>query len=78
MFLIRLERGKYAYLKYEINNNLLKITHVYTHPDYRRRGIAAKLVEHTINYARERGLKVIPECSYAVYYFKKHGLSSST
>ena len=41
------------------------IIHTGVRPAYNGRGIAKRLVEQVIEVARERGVKVIPVCSYA-------------
>ena len=41
------------------------IMHTGVRPEYNGRGIAKRLVECIIEAARERGVKIIPLCSYA-------------
>ena len=41
------------------------IMHTGVRPEYNGRGIAKRLVESIIAAARERGVKIIPLCSYA-------------
>lgn len=41
------------------------IVHTGVRPEYNGRGIAKRLVECIIEAARERGVKIIPVCSYA-------------
>ena len=41
------------------------IMHTGVRPEYNGRGIAKRLVECIIEAARERGVKIIPVCSYA-------------
>ncbi|HDI31920.1 MAG TPA: N-acetyltransferase [Thermofilum sp.] len=67
-FLIRLEPGKYAFLGYHIEGDKLYVDSTYTPLEYRGRGIARRLMD----YARENGYKIVPVCSYAVAYFRKH------
>ncbi|MGB9830565.1 MAG: N-acetyltransferase, partial [Fervidicoccus fontis] len=38
----------------------------------RGRGIAEKLVDEAVKFAKENELKIEPICSYAIYYFIKH------
>jgi len=71
-FLIRLEPGKFAFLGYTIKDNKIYVESTYTPPEYRGRGIAARLMEAVVEWARERGLKVVPVCSYSLYFFKNH------
>lgn len=66
-----------------IDNNLSKldyiqdgknfvITHVGVHPDLRGHGVAGKLVEVSLAYAKEKDLRVVPMCSYAASYIRRH------
>ncbi|MGQ4833899.1 MAG: GNAT family N-acetyltransferase [Candidatus Asgardarchaeia archaeon] len=71
-FYIRLGRGKAAYLKYSINGNVMSLDSTYTPEEFRGRGIAKRLMEEAIKYAKENGLKIKPVCSYAVHFFKKY------
>lgn len=41
------------------------IVHTGVRPEYNGRGIAKRLLEKVIEAARERGVKIIPVCSYA-------------
>lgn len=48
------------------------VEHVFVHPDYRGRGIAAVLVKRFIKYADSQGWTVKLMCPYAVQQFKLH------
>ena len=72
MFLARLAPGKYAFVGYEVRGGKLYITKTYTPPEFRGRGIATRLTEHVVRWAEERGLGIVPICSFAVAFFKKH------
>ncbi|RLF02247.1 MAG: N-acetyltransferase [Thermoprotei archaeon] len=72
MFLARLAPGRYAFVGYEIREGKLYITKAYTPPEFRGRGIATRLTEHVVRWAEEGELKIVPVCSFAVAYFKKH------
>ena len=41
------------------------ISFVLVYPQFEGRGLGKYLVEESIRYAREKGLKVYPHCSYA-------------
>ena len=43
----------------------LIIDHTFVSDELRGQGIAGKLVDRMVNYAREEGKKIIPECTYA-------------
>lgn len=61
-----------AFLKYHVQGDRMYLDATYTPPQYRGKGIGRILVEAAIRYAEENGLKIVPVCSYAIYYFVKH------
>jgi predicted GNAT family acetyltransferase len=72
VFFIRLPNKQKAWLKYEIEDGMMKLIQTYTPPEFRGRGLARLLVEKAIEVAKERNLKIYPICSYSVYYFLKY------
>jgi len=65
--------GKRAFLKYYIHERgVLMITETYTPPELRGRGMASTLTKHAFEYAKSRGLKVHPLCSFAKRYIDRH------
>jgi len=64
--------GHQAYVEYERAGGILTITHTIVPPEIGGRGIAAQLVRAALEYVRAEGLKVVPQCSYAAAYLKKH------
>lgn len=48
------------------------ITHVGVHPELRGQGVAGRIVEESLAYARENSLRVIPMCSYAAAYIRRN------
>ena len=66
------EDGHEGFVEYERAGNVLAITHTVVPPEIGGRGIAGRLVEAALQYARSEGLKVIPRCSYAESYMGKH------
>ena len=48
------------------------ITHVGVYPELRGQGIAGKIVEAGLQYARQNSLRVIPMCSYAAAYIRRN------
>lgn len=73
LFFIRLDRGIYAYLRYRINGKKMYIESTYTPEQFRGKGLAAKLMEKAISYAKNQGFEIIPLCGYAKHYLS--GLS---
>jgi hypothetical protein len=54
-----------AELVYSLDtDNRMIITHTYVPPAARGRAVALRLVERAVADAAERGLKIIPQCSY--------------
>ena len=50
----------------------LHLTHTEVPPASAGRGIAAALVQAALDYAAGNGLKVMPLCSYARAYMRRH------
>jgi predicted GNAT family acetyltransferase len=72
-YLIRLPDDLEAELTFrKIGSAIIAIDHTYTPPAFRGRNIAARLMDRAVADARESGLKIIPECSYAVAQFQRH------
>ena len=72
LIFIRLTPGKYAFLRYSVNESKMLINEAYTPEEYRGRGLATKLMEAAVSYAKEKNLKIIPVCSFARHYLNKH------
>ncbi|MCZ2121537.1 MAG: N-acetyltransferase [Anaerolineales bacterium] len=64
--------GKLSKLDYLENQETLSITHVGVHPDHRGQGVAGKLTETALTYARAKSLRVIPICPYVVAYLRRN------
>ncbi len=70
-FLLTLE-GQQARLDYRRLPGTLAITHTGVPEAIGGRGVAAALVEAALAFARAEGLGVVPECSYAAAYLRRH------
>jgi len=64
--------GKLSKLDYTQNDKNFVITHVGVDPSLRGLGVAGKIVEVGLEYAKEKSLRVIPMCSYAAAYIRRH------
>ena len=64
--------GKLCKLDYLQDGKNFVITHVGVHPDFRGHGVAGRIVQVGLEYARENSLRVIPMCSYAAAYIRRH------
>lgn len=55
-----------------ISGNHLTAYHTEVVPKAEGKGLAKKLLEAMVGYAREHALKVIPLCPYVLAQFKRH------
>ena len=53
------------------DDGVIAIDHTFVSPEYQGQGLARRLMEAAVSYARENKLKIIPLCSYAASYFAK-------
>jgi len=73
VYFIRFEDGSKAWLSFREEGGKIYLMETYTPERHRGRGYAAALVREAVRDARVRGLKIVPICSYSVYYFIKNG-----
>lgn len=64
--------GHTAYLEYEVDGKEMDITHTIVPTLLEGRGIASALMKQALIYANEQQLKVIPICSFAAAYMRRH------
>ena len=64
--------GKLSKLDYLENGNTIVMTHVGVHPDHRGQGVAARLTEVALEYAKGKSLRVIPMCSYVAAFIRRN------
>jgi hypothetical protein len=64
--------GATALAYYRLADGVLIFTHTEVPPQFRRRGIASRLVQGALEAARARGLKVAPRCSFVASYLTRH------
>jgi hypothetical protein len=64
--------GQLSKLDYIQDGKNFVITHVGVYPEFRGQGVAGKIVQAGLEYARENALRVIPMCSYAAAYIRRH------
>lgn len=64
--------GQLSKLDYIEDKDTFVITHVGVHPEHRGRGVAGKLTQAGIEYAKAKSRRVIPMCAYAAAYIRKH------
>ena len=64
--------GSTAFAEYLERGDILAITHTFVPESLRGKGLAAMLTKATLEYARSKGRKVDPVCSYAARYMEQH------
>ena len=64
--------GYLSKLDYIQDDKNFVITHVGVYPELRGQGLAGKIVEAGLEYARQNSLRVVPMCSYAAAYIRRN------
>lgn len=64
--------GYLSKLDYIRDGKNFVITHVGVHPELRGQGLAGKITQAGLEYARENSLRVIPMCSYAASFIRRN------
>jgi predicted GNAT family acetyltransferase len=66
------ENGLTVFANYREQDGRVVLTHVEADMALRGTGAAARLMEAIVAYARDHSLKLVPRCSYAVAWFRRH------
>jgi len=64
--------GLLAIAEYRLGPGTVTFTHTRVPDQLAGRGIATQLIEAGLTMARERNLRVIPQCSFVAAYMRKH------
>lgn len=64
--------GQLAKLDYMEDTNTIVMTHVGVPPEFRGHGVAGKITQAALEYAKEKSLRVIPMCSYVAAYIRRN------
>ncbi|HEX2596618.1 MAG TPA: GNAT family N-acetyltransferase [Luteimonas sp.] len=64
--------GVQAELDYEQRGDVLCLIHTGVPPAIGGRGVGGALVRAALDYARAKGLKVRPSCTYAASFIERH------
>ena len=64
--------GHTAYEEYFRIPQGVVFAHTIVPPELAGRGIASRIVQHALAWARQEGLKVRPDCSFVRAYMDKH------
>ena len=70
--------GHQALLDYTLVGDVMTITHTRVPAAIGSRGIAAELMRAALQLAHESHWKVVPACSYAAAYMRRHGGDGAT
>ena len=57
---------------YMEDGDTIVMMHVGVHPSHRSQGVAGKVTQVALEYAKEKSLRVIPMCSYVGAYIRRH------
>ncbi|MEO8232982.1 MAG: GNAT family N-acetyltransferase [Ignavibacteriota bacterium] len=64
--------GNEVYLLYAEDKETIDLYSTFTPQQFRRQGLAEKVVRFAFEYAKEKNLKVIPTCWYVRKFLEKH------
>lgn len=64
--------GFLSKLDYMQNGDSFVITHVGVHPEHRGQGVAGKITQAALEYAKASGYRVVPMCTYAAAYIRRN------
>lgn len=66
------ENGLTSFASYRKNGDVVTIPHVETPMEARGTGAAGRLMAEVARHARSNNLKIVPVCSYAAAWFRRH------
>lgn len=67
-YLVRLGDQPAGEIDFSLRDRTMIIVHTGTRPEFRGRGIAARLTRHALDDARARGLRIVPECPFTAQF----------
>ena len=70
-FFINKDGKQIAELDFELKDNVLNAFHTGVRKELEGQGIAAKLFDKLVEYARKSDYKIIPSCSYILVKFRR-------
>ncbi len=71
-FEVRLDDRVVGLASYHVEGGTMTLPHTEVDPAVGGRGIGTALVSGVLDAARERGLHVLPYCSFVRYYIQQH------
>ena len=69
---IRADGELAGFIQYQLRNGVIAFLHTETDPRFRGQGIAGRLVQSSLDSARERHLAVLPYCPFARRWLTEH------
>jgi hypothetical protein len=66
------EEGETAFITYIVEGERITLTHTIVPPGIEGRGVGSRLVRGALDDVRERGLMVVPQCSFVRGYIERH------
>ncbi len=64
--------GHTAFAAYDLEPSRIVLTHTNVPPELGGRGIANELAKTALGYAREHGLKVVPQCPFMAKFIDRN------
>jgi uncharacterized protein len=71
-FLVKDNGEQLGEMAVSISGNSLIVYHTEVAPKAEGKGLAKKMLQSMVDYAREKGLKVVPLCPYVHAQFNRH------
>jgi len=66
------EKGHTAFLTYSRRPGSIRLVHTEVPPELQGGGVGSRLVAGTLQYARNNGLTVVPQCKFVIRYLRRH------
>lgn len=66
------EQGQRAIAAYQLEDDRIVFTHTLVPPALEGHGVGSKLIRAALGSARDRGLRVVPQCPFVAAYIRKH------
>ena len=64
--------GELAYIDYRWYQNKLILLYVFVPPAYRGKGVSNVLIQHALDYAKNKDVKINIYCPYIAKYVRMH------
>ena len=71
-YVLPLDDGEEAQVDVRVSEGVMTVRRVFVPPSHEGRGFAGRLMAHVAEDARDQGLKIVPVCSYADAWFRRH------